>query len=295
MSVKPETFREADEGQQSNSAEAGNTFTRIFKVACDSATDTTDTVASWADCPHYGSAGIFEIGSMGEVDYDNDVYCESATVTKIGGQGEEFWFAISATYRPRPSGWDGSILSKVDKRIGGSTLTEPKFFDADGNPLRNAAGDFYDPLPEGPVGDMTFQLTVRRVSLTPFLGKSWRRNSDIWHSLAAGTCLTGEISADLTSEGGVIHWKINVPIIYREAGHARGILNAGYNQLVGGVRKRIVGEDGYEPTSPVPLDAVGAVLASGSPLVVNSHPMEGTAVFGSAGMNLPNPVSLATT
>lgn len=93
-------------------------------------------------------------------------------------------------------------------------------------------------------------------------------NSDSWSGFPAGTLkvqgITGQREVEQINNAEVPYWSVSVDIAYRSEGWALKLWDVGFNEVVGGQRRRILDELKEPVSDPVALSN-GAAKSAGSP------------------------------
>lgn len=282
MAVDSATFKLHKAGTRGSGRDGGDRFDFAWKVRCSHPADSVATVLRWKGCPARGGRPPRSLG------VPMNYRCVDVGVEPMGDSLH--WYEVTAGYERRPL----HPLDKWSIRGGGSTKTRTLYFDSDGTPYRNSAGDLLLPLPEWPKAGGEWQVTVRRITLANFSSRSWHTNASAIWGFAPETLLIGNISWQAGFEDGWSFWEISVPFTYDPDTHKDVLIDAGYNFVNGSTLKSIAGNaEGFEdaePASPFLLDGAGGALAAGgTPVTGEFRPAPRTDV---AAMALPDPFSL---
>jgi hypothetical protein len=160
--------------------------------------------------------------------------------------------------------------------ISSSQITKPAT-DKDGNSFTNAAGDPVDGL-EAESAIITLTYTNEAVKSPKF--KSFYKylnscNEDKYLGCEPYTLRCTGISAEYDQAKQA--WRVAVEFTHNPDGWEICYYNAGYNQIVNGVRQVITDIPGNPVNQPVPLDRQGAVLGTTPGVEVDSE--DGTIYF----------------
>jgi hypothetical protein len=179
-----------------------------------------------------------------------------------------------------PKGTDEEHKHPMQRRPkivwGGSGLTETVRKEVDGLPIKNSAGDFYDPLPERPVRGARVTITVNLEENPASICDefSWSTNGAAWFGVPAGKGMMEEVTAELVSEQfegeTVEYWTVTFPIRFRRDNWKLKLLDNGYRQKdpATGAVTTILDPLGERPAVPVLLNGAGEELPEGEPPVV---------------------------
>jgi hypothetical protein len=162
---------------------------------------------------------------------DSLVYCSHTEIKWKGGNNsatEPGAFTYTSTFSPITP--DRLDLSPLDRPAivsgGGIELTEVRRDDVNGNPMVNAAGDFYENLPEFYIPGNEFQVSWNVSSNPMTLAKtySFTTNSTSMWGQDAYSGVVGKISLEETFETyqGILiqYWRITAPFKFRNDGRS---------------------------------------------------------------------------
>lgn len=165
---------------------------------------------------------------------------------------------------------DGNPINlPVRKRIEFFAKMVPAFEDADGEPILNAAGDYFDPPVMRPRLCMTLTVLRNEASVDPIaaLALSDKTNLAPWNGFDAGTVHSLPIripEAQYCQAIGALFYPMEYAFEVDEIGWKEHVLNQGFRQLmtVGGVTKQALILDylGQPVSAPALLDADGHAL-----------------------------------
>lgn len=166
-----------------------------------------------------------------------------------------------------------------------TTAMEPKYTDAEGNPIESSAGELFDPPIEAPALDAVLRITFNKASYDPAKAIAYTNstNSDTWlipgtsYHAAPHEAKVAAWTGRSAVENNIHYWQHTLEIHFREYDEAAGlygwkqsVLDQGfYEGVPGGDRLKIM-DDSTPPkplNAPVKLDGAGSVLASGEPPV----------------------------
>lgn len=139
--------------------------------------------------------------------------------------------------------------------------------DANGNFIGNTAGDPFDPPMMTTESRLILQISRNEpvfFAATALYYKG-KVNADMFYESPPGTVRIANITGEdfWNSSLAAVVWRVTYEFHFRPQGWRKYILNAGYNQLVSGVRKPI--EVNHHLVShPMPLDQAGKLLTVGT-------------------------------
>lgn len=152
--------------------------------------------------------------------------------------------------------WEGINYEQViDRASDGST------------PLVNSAGDYFDPGVTIDEARCVLKVTKNLASVTPatLMAFSNKINTDVWNGFPVKTLkfapprIQRLYHQNVGTNAGS-YWRVEHTFEYNRYTWDRFILDQGYRQVVGGVRRNIL-VDGAPAQSPVPLNGSGVALA----------------------------------
>lgn len=243
-----------------------------------------------------------DLPKVGQVHPEDDDAGVSSVKPELDGESTptDGLALYHVTYQPKPQGEGTGTVHPLDRppeiEWGGSDLTEVVSKDTTGAPIKNSAGDFYDPLPERPIrgGEVTITRNEASNPAATCVNYSYTMNNATWHTVAKHNALIGKITATIQREefagGQITYWKVSYPIRLRRDSWALKLIDNGYRKKVGSTVRSATDDVGNTSPVPVLLNGSGGELpVGGSPVV---FPTDGYLVneetdFGS--LNLPNP------
>lgn len=246
------------------------TYTRSWRVQCDSRRDGPVTARSAAGIPALGTS--YEVTST-EKDTGSYVQsitcrCESASANPDHAQ-----WKVTASYGPYDAtAWSQNPIEWPLKLSWSWAQYERIIWaDVDGNPILNSAGDpFSDPVT---IDDSRPVLRVTRNEATfdPALVDLYRDkvNSGAFCGAPAGYVKMAAPTAELAfnPDAGGFYYVVTYEFHFNRDGWKKSILDQGFAEKVSGKLKPIMNQ-GQKVDEPVPLNGSGARL-----------PVGGTAVF----------------
>lgn len=201
------------------------------------------------------------------------------------------WWTVSVTYyAPPPEQVPTETGLPADAwTASGGTSTGPAFEDRDGESIVNTAGDPLEGL-ELENDDISWNLTrcyatmewesvrfsrsntVNQYSWGGAGPSEWKVNfrnatKKTITKTEAGSAVAsppdGSNAANVGDESSLTYWETTWEFRYRRGGWDLKPWNVGFNELVSGERRAIVGADGKTVKQPVALDANGAAKTAG--------------------------------
>lgn len=183
-----------------------------------------------------------------------------------------FTYLIELEYSsemPEPQG-DDPLSEPPKVRWSGNESAKAVFKDRDGNPVLNAANDyFFDPSLEKP----TVHPVLTIIRNEPFFdsafvfGYAGRINSADFYAAPAGTLRMKTPTAERRWYKGQVYWEVTYEFEYDEDGWQPAPLNQGLRELVmlgPGLGKRAIRDEqtGQPVRDPVPLYPDGSAIPS---------------------------------
>lgn len=235
-------------------------------------------------------------------EYDHGSFVQSIDVAEDGDSGVQ-WTA-TVKYGPYDTSQFGSDPTSwlIKVSFGGDRLDKVVQFDQAGNPIRNSAGDPFDPPVT--IDDSRVTMTVTRnelVSYNPTTGAGFNpatpftfndtTNSAIWNGFAIGTVKLGIITTSepqYDSNAHVYYYTVTYPFTFNRAGWIKNLLDCGCNQLDSSSPPRPIPitNNGQPITEPVNLDGSGHRLVStGTPVTLPTN-VYNAVDWSSLGINL---------
>lgn len=176
--------------------------------------------------------------------------------------------------------------------------------DRNGNPIRNSAGDPFDPPLAIPVSTPVATVTRNLATFDPTWIDAFKDhvNSTAWMGFPANTVLCKDIGADRQYDADFgYYWAVTYEFAFRpiwvdgsiiiQPGWSTQVLSAGLRQLVGGAVKQIL-IDGAPTSSPVALKSDGSWDPAADPVYLTFDLLPEVDL---AGLDLPSDLfSVAT-
>jgi len=243
-------------------------YTREFLVKTNSRSDGPYTAGS--------AAGLPLIGSTHPEDFA--AWCRSIDVSPAAGGSAQAWL-VTFNYSSEWEMNENPLFEPAKISWSFEQFQRPAIIDLNGYAVLNSAGDPFDP-PAMRDNSRPIVSVTKNLATVP----TWLLNyQDTVNSLpftldglliATGKAKMNSISvSQAQSVNGVAFRTVQMDIHLQRDGWVMKLLDAGYRIKDGTTRITITCDgDGTEPSSPVPLDGSGDVLA---------NPSTSNAVFGS--------------
>ena len=238
----------------SGDLKSGRRYSRVFRVLTNSNFDTAVEATA---------TGTPVIGNL--FPSDNTAFCQNVTATQEAFS-PRVWI-VTATYSTEQEVTDNPLGDPTEYVWGTEQFQRPYFKDRSGNAILNSAGDPYDPPVDGDDSRTSVTMT-RNVSTVPawFLDTRDKLNSAPYNvggiGVAAERAKIQKVTAGKQQSRNQIEFiTISATLHVQSESWQKSILDAGFRKKDGTDRKKITNDDGTEPSSPVPLDGSGGVLA----------------------------------
>jgi hypothetical protein len=158
--------------------------------------------------------------------------------------------------------------------FGGSVTTAPAvvhYNDGPSNPkfILNSAGDPLEGA-EKEHAEWRIQIQINEETFDYSRAMQYVNavNSDTWSGAAAGTCkvqsISGSREVEQVNNEEVAYWAVTIDIAYRQEGWKLKLWDVGFNEIVGGQRKKILDQLKEPVSEPVALQN-GAAKTPGQP------------------------------
>lgn len=181
-------------------------------------------------------------------------------------------WTISAEFGPRNpldyGALSNPLLIPPKPRLEFFPKAEPAFVDLDGEPILNAAFDYYDPPVMIERLCMTLSIRRNEATVSPYalLVMSNRTNAQAWNGFPVDTVRSLPIrlpEPEFDQESGVTFYPMEYVFEIDEKGWKNKVLNQGYSKLdADGFRVKIVDKYGQDISAPALLDGEGEPLAT---------------------------------
>jgi hypothetical protein len=257
-------------------------YTRSFTVVCSHLTDGPEVVAAAIGIPRLWVpyvnvfSGFADFGS----------WCRNVDCARVK-KGSTVW-RVTCTYssrveRPDINQIENPLLRPAEVSWDTTSTAVPMITDTAGNPIKNAAGDVYDPPPEENVKTLALTITRNQPSYDTVLYLDFEDtvNDATFLNMAAGWWRCVHIKGTKQFEEGIFYWKVTIQLETKRMraptaadlvlkGNAtmtpwtRWILNRGFRQLKAGkliacldpITKQVL-------STPALLDKNGLMLVPG--------------------------------
>lgn len=251
------------------------TYERVYEVICNSRTDGPIAAlvasAGGTTIPPRGSSTT--VGGV-------TVYVREKDVQPKDDSQFVWIVTVTSDNAFDPGQAEEDPLDREDEyEWGVITSMEPKYQDADGNPVENSAHETFDPPVDAPANDAVLRIVGNRADFDPAQAIAYTNaiNQEAW--LIPGTTYTAQpYEAKVAAwvgqqvwENGVGYWRVTKEIHFREYNTGEGLYgwltnvrDEGFHEIVNGERVKIVDRDGKPLSSPAKLDGNGAELAVGA-------------------------------
>ena len=237
------------------------TYTRVFLVRV----DTMDT----------GETAIAQAPGIAMLDAHPDqpeALLNDVSVTQDGDS--PFHYRVSLTYGVLEDA-DEDPLSRPDQfNYTGAITSGPAFIHyGDGNDspavIVNSAGDPLEGL-EKELAEWRITISGNRADFDKSLASDYLNtiNLDTYSGLAPGTVkcqgISGSRKIELVSGSKLVYWEVNVELAHRGENWRLKTWDVGFNEIVGGERKKILDAAKKEVSQPVALSG-GVQKSAGQP------------------------------
>lgn len=261
-----------------------STYVRRFIVETDRPETGSLQVRSATGIPQPGATynNGLDVGDP-DREYDNGAFVQEVDATQ-DSSGAGIQWLVTVNYGPYDTSTFGSnpTLWPVRVSFGGEERERVLYFDRDGNPVRNSAGDPFDPPITVDDGITTMMITRNELvsAYSPTLADYYRHtiNDATWNGFDAGTVKMGVISTSepqYDSANQAWYLQVNYPIKINRYGWTKKVLDAGCNELTdaayygAAVKTRPIMNEGQQVSDPVPLDGSGYRLdVEGTPVTL---------------------------
>lgn len=225
-------------------------YKREFLVRVDTM-DTSETLIAQAP-------GIAMLDAHPDV---GDALLNDVSVTQDGDS--PFHYRVSLTYGVLEDA-DEDPLSRPDQfNYTGAITSGPAFihYDAGNNSPKTIANTAGDPLPglEKECAEWRISISGNRADFDKSLASDYLNtvNSDSYSGLAAGTVkcqgISGSRKIEIVSGSKLVYWEITVELAHRGESWRLKTWDCGFNEIVGGERKKILDAAKKELSEPVSL------------------------------------------
>ena len=254
------TFLGEDPGSRSVTHSLGEiTARRVLQWESSSQSDDEFDVLADANCPNVGSA---------HPRYSS-LWLQSRTVNNVNP-----WkgWQVELSYSSKVELSETPTSDPIRISWGTEQFQRPLVFDKNGDAVVNSAGDPFDPPPM--IDDSRRTVTIRvNVASVPSYISSYQDTVNSDQFVIDGFTVNigqAKIQSITVSEPQVrnetTYREITITMHIQKDGWKIEPLDAGFREIDGAGRKNIVNSiDGEEPTSPVPLNGSGVVLAAPTP------------------------------
>lgn len=201
--------------------------------------------------------------------YDTHPFTPLFTVNKVSGDliatpGNAWLIKVEySTQTPSEQQEDENPLNKpvdisVRPLIGSIAVTE----DRDGAAIVNTATAPFDPPLERQQSNFVLTFIRNEPVFDPATAVDYtdKVNSATFYGVAAGYWKCNGISADSEFQKGLKYWVVTYEFEYNRLGWQPRVLNAGWEQLVSGVREKITDSLGRDIAQPWPLASNGTAI-----------------------------------
>lgn len=235
---------------------------RIYRVVMDNpASDDATTALSATD-------GVVSVPAIGATWGQAKAVRKSAA--KVAeGVAYDVTVQYSSKSGDQPEEVENPLNRPWEYSYDDTPITEPYFFDVEGLPCANSAGEPFDTLPEREVtiGQITIVRNVASFDDSTAQGYRDKINSDSvtirGTTYAAGQLRIRAISAQGPfEENGVTFWRETIVVAKKADKWEHKFEDRGYSELDEGKLKPILNADGEQVVRPWPLDGSGAAKAS---------------------------------
>jgi hypothetical protein len=266
---------QAREGSQQVSSR--HRYTRTFQVLTDEPTTGARAVRDAAGLPALGDTWEqLDAAGAAVLDADPLAFLVEKRAAQADPDNLQNW-TVTCEY----AGIDDPTLEPAQVSFLEEDWQESVQRDADGELVANSAGDPYE---AGLTRDRkrgVIVITKNVLAFDPLQADRFRNSLNLFPFLAeryppgfgAETCKMDSLTAEAVwyeDYSDIHYYRRTARIATDPAGWRAEILDAGFHRLVGGERQKIVLPGGGTPTTPVPLDGAGAVLAAGGTPVFRS-------------------------
>jgi len=249
-------------GRRAQVTEAGASYTRVFKVVVNAATDGPYVAIYAAGIPDYGDA------------HPSDASAKATTITAEPLESDDWQVhRVTVVYNDKPAGWAASPLDE-DPVVSWSGIERMvvQARDKNGDPILTSAGDLFDPPLEEPISEPEVTIVKNVAHWNPFLAAQyrWAINSDTV-TIAGFTAVPGQalmtaMEAVTANRNGTDYIQATYRIKFWPT-YKTFLLDHGLYYLVtigATTYKRRIMVDGEECQEPQRLDGEGGVLAQGA-------------------------------
>lgn len=229
--------------------------------------------------------------------HDLGAFVEAIEPTEDGDENGGYQWTVRVTWGPLDTATFGPDPTLWPLRVsfGGDAYERVVWFDRDGNPIRNSAGDpFGDPITvddSRPTFVVTRNELVRNFDLALASDMSDTINAGVWNGFPAGWVKCGIITTgdeQYDSVNNEWYYTVRYPFTIKRGGWTVEVLDSGFAELDGGtppVPKPIL-NNGQPLSEPVPLDGSGHRLPTTGTPVTLPFECQDEADFSVFNMNL---------
>lgn len=242
-------------------------YTRTFTVQCSSVADDSIVVRSALGIPRlytpYVTLTSADLGS----------WCRTVDADRVGNSN--VWrvvcqYSSKLDQNPAQAQIENPLLRPPVISWDTITVAVPATHDADGNPVRNTAGDPFDPPPEEEETRLYLRVTKNMATYdaTGYMEFQDTVNSEAWLVFQPGEARCRKIRGDNRWENGLYYWVVSFEFELRKEVIPKGaqdvstfqsgntnakkswfkyILNRGYREKVKGSSSAITGSSGVSP------------------------------------------------
>lgn len=263
-------------------------YTRVFRVTTNSTQDGPETVLNvGASLPLMGQpwndgtsvdVGARCVRLSPSQDQDNPmlwlVRVEYTSETPSFTTRDPTLWTQDPLGRPAEVEWDFEAYKRVAQQ------------DQAGNAILNSAGDPYDPPLEVDDHRLILKLAWNQLDYDPqaALGYQDAVNSDQFAGADPGFCKIRKYKGKLTYETGLVFYRMECEIEFRDELIQPQLLDAGYQVISGGKKITALDQNGQPYSHPVLLDGAGGQLAVNGVPVLTTYAVYRTVAFGSIGL-----------
>lgn len=256
-------------GRQGEIAEKGErTYSRAFRVITSGTTIEAAEVLLATGIPRR-----YDVYASQNGDIDTTAYCHRVSARQ---EDDPVVWMVEAQYSTKVEQEDKAdehpLQRAAEIEWGSNKFTRPLERANDGSPVRNSAGDAFDPPPEIEDVRLTLKIARNQVDFSPDVIVIYEGavNDDLWFGFLPGEVRCTGIGAKSAHEKGISFWQVTYSFEMRinflsrdNTAWAFKILDQGFTEVVSGERKRILDKFGAPVQNAAMLDGAGAKLAIG--------------------------------